>query len=374
MFHCISIIDRHIFSEWLKAFLICLGLTVGLILLEDMYNDLPELIELGAKGPAILHYYALLLPSFLPLIVPLAFMASVLYTLGILHRNHEITAMRASGLHVLCITRCLWFAGGALGGLLFYLNAYWIPQSVEGARHFYEALRFQDQAHKQAKDSVGLIYNLSFYNKLNDRLWFFNRFSQYTQTGYGLSLYIQDAQGNERERILAKEASFETESQTWVLKEGRELRFDPVSQEPIYSKYFSEKRYEGFSEDPYVMEASQKGIQDLSYRELELLLRYNPVESKSPQALAYQMARQNALAHPFSCLVILAVGIPFTISGVRTNPLIGMSKTVALVFLYYFLLSVCTRLGEGAILPISLAAWLPMLVMLGLSSRLYKTL
>lgn len=86
------------------------------------------------------------------------------------------------------------------------------------------------------------------------------------------------------------------------------------------------------------------------------------------------MARQNALAHPFSCLVILAVGIPFTISGVRTNPLIGMSKTVALVFLYYFLLSVCTRLGEGAILPIGLAAWLPMLVMLGLSSRLYKTL
>lgn len=59
-----------------------------------------------------------------------------------------------------------------------------------------------------------------------------------------------------------------TESQTWVLKEGRELRFDPLSQEPIYSKYFSEKRYEGFSEDPYVMEASQKGIQDLSYREL----------------------------------------------------------------------------------------------------------
>lgn len=87
------------------------------------------------------------------------------------------------GLHVLCITRCLWFAGGALGGLLFYLNAYWIPQSVEGARHFYEALRFQDQAHKQAKDSVGLIYNLSFYNKLNDRLWFFNRFSQYTPNG-----------------------------------------------------------------------------------------------------------------------------------------------------------------------------------------------
>ncbi len=354
--------------------MICLGLTVGLILLEDMYNDLPDLIQLGAKAPAIVRYYGLLLPSFLPLILPLAFMASILYTLGILHRNHEITAMRASGLHVLRITRCLWLVGAGLGGLLFYLNAYLIPQSVEGARHFYETLRFQNQAHKQAKETVGLIYNLSFYNKLHHRLWFFNRFSQYTQTGYGLSLYIQDEKGHERERILAKEVYFETESQTWVLQEGRELRFDAVTQEPIYSQYFAEKRYEGWSETPHVMEASQKGIQDLSYRELELLLHYNPVQSKSPQALAYQMARQNALAHPFSCLVILAVGIPFTISGVRTNPLIGMSKTVALVFLYYFLLSVCTRLGEGAMIPIGLAAWLPMLVMLSLSSRLYKTL
>ncbi len=374
MFPYISIIDRHIFSEWLKAFLICLGLTIGLILLEDMYNDLPELIQLGAKAPAILHYYGLLLPSFLPLIVPLAFMASILYTLGILHRNHEITAMRASGLHVFRITRSLWLMGAVLGGMLFYLNAYLIPQSVEGARHFYETLRFEQQAHKQSKDRVGLIYNLSFYNKLHHRLWFFNRFSQYTQTGYGLSLYIQDEKGHERERILAKVASFDPESQTWILKQGRELKFDPVTQDPIYSKYFSEKRYEGFSETPYVMEASQKSIQDVSYRELELLLQYNPVQSKSPQALAYQMARQNTLAHPFSCLVILAVGIPFTISGVRTNPLIGMSKTVALVFLYYFLLSVCTRLGEGAMIPIGLAAWLPMLLMLGLSSRLYKML
>lgn len=374
MFPYLSIIDRHIFSEWLKAFLICLGLTIGLILLEDMYNDLPELIQLGAQGPAILHYYSLLLPSFLPLIVPLAFMASLLYALGILHRNHEITAMRASGLHVLRITRSLWLVGGCLGGLLFCLNAYWIPQSVEEARHFYESLRFEQQAHKASKDRVGLMYNLSFYNKRHKRLWFFNRFSQYTQTGYGLSLYIQDARGNEEERILAKEAMFDSHTQTWIFKEGRELRFDSITQEPIYSKYFSEKHYTGFSEDPYVMEASQKGIQDLSYRELELLLHYNPLASKSPQALAYQMARQNVLAHPFSCLVILAVGIPFTISGVRSNPLIGMSKTVALVFLYYFLLSVCTRLGEGGMMPLTLAAWLPMLCMLGLSSRLYKML
>lgn len=374
MFNYIPILDRHVFTEWLKAFLICLGLTVGLILLEDMYNDLPELIELGAKAPAILQYYALLLPSFLPLIFPLAFLASVLYSLGVLHRNHEITAMRASGLHVLRITRSLWGVGVLLGGLLFYLNAYLIPQSVEGARSFYEGLSFSHQSKQNAKERVGLIYNLSFYNQLDQRLWFFNRFSQYTQSGYGLSLYIQDKAGKELQRILAKEASFDAATDTWIFKEGRELHFDPLSEEPIYSKYFLEKKQTGFSESPYLMEASQKPIQDLSQRELKLLLHYSPPELKSPQALAYEMAKHNNLAHPFSCIVILAVGIPFTISSVRSNPLIGMSKTVALVFIYYFLLMVCTRLGEAALLPILLAAWLPMLSMLILSSRLYKSL
>lgn len=374
MVNWIPILDRHVFAEWLKAFMICLALTVGLILLEDMYNDLPELINLGAKAPAILQYYGLLLPSFLPLIFPLAFLASVLYSLGVLHRNHEITAMRASGLHVLRITRSLWGAGILLGGLLFYLNAYLIPQSVEGARSFYEGLSFSQQSKQQAKERIGLIYNLTFYNQLDQRLWFFNRFSQYTQSGYGLSLYIQNNEGKELQRILAKEAVFDLSSQTWTLKQGRELHFDPLTEEPIYSKYFIEKKYNNFSESPYLMEASQKPIQDLSHRELALLLQYNPPELRSPQALAYDMARHNNLAHPFSCIVILAVGIPFTISSVRSNPLIGMSKTVGLVFVYYFLLMVCTRLGENALLPIVLAAWLPMLSMLAFSSRLYKNL
>lgn len=374
MFHCISILDRHVFTEWLKAFLICLGLTVGLILLEDMYNDLPELIELGAKTPAILQYYALLLPSFLPLIFPLAFLASVLYSLGVLHRNHEITAMRASGLHVLRITRSLWCVGMLLGLILFYLNAYLIPQSVEEARSFYEGLCFSHQSKQQAKERVGLMYNLSFYNQLDQRLWFFNRFSQYTQSGYGLSLYIQNQEGKELQRILAKEASFDAHTHTWIFKEGRELHFDPLSEEPVYSKYFQEKKYNSFSETPHLMEASQKPVQDLSYRELKLLLHYNPPRLKSPQALSYEMARHNNLAHPFSCLVILAVGIPFTISSVRSNPLIGMRKTVALVFIYYFLLMICSHLGEAGRLPILLAAWLPMLSMLSLSSRLYKNL
>ena len=56
--------DRYIFSEWVKTFLLTMGLTLGLLLMEDMYDDLPDLLTYGANIMDVAWYYLVLLPSF----------------------------------------------------------------------------------------------------------------------------------------------------------------------------------------------------------------------------------------------------------------------------------------------------------------------
>ena len=105
-----SLIDRYVLKEWLIAFALTLGVIVGVLILQNMYDSLPDLLRTDASFKQICLYYSLALPTYLPAILPIALLVSLLFALGNLHRNNEIIAMRASGLSLMHISRSLWVA------------------------------------------------------------------------------------------------------------------------------------------------------------------------------------------------------------------------------------------------------------------------
>lgn len=364
-----KLLDRYVLCEWLKVFLLAMLVTIGLILLEDMYNELQGMLEQGASLKDIYHYYVALTPSFFPIIVPLALLVSLLFSLGQMHRNHEITAMRAAGLNVFKITRTLWLASLILTLFLTYLNAKHIPQAIEKARTFRENLSFSKLVQKQEENNIGVVYNLSFDNRSSGRLWFINRYSQYSQKAFGINVYLQEALGNERQRIMAKEGYFDKEKKHWVMKKGRNIVFD-LEGDPIESKPFKKAIFPDLKESPELMMALKKHPQDLSYLELNMLIA-NVSKEDNPKIQAYMVNKHKILAAPFSCIIITAVAIPFVLGGVRVNPMIGISKTIALIFVYHFLMVVCTMMGGQQFLPAFVAAWLPNLVVLFVAGYFY---
>ena len=90
-------IDRYIFWEWLRAFLLALGATLGLLVIFDMYDNLGDLLDFNAASADILYYYFIIIPSLLPYILPVAFLVSLLFSLSNLHSNNEIVALRSCG-------------------------------------------------------------------------------------------------------------------------------------------------------------------------------------------------------------------------------------------------------------------------------------
>jgi lipopolysaccharide export system permease protein len=77
------------------------------------------------------------------------------------------------------------------------------------------------------------------------------------------------------------------------------------------------------------------------------------------------------LAAPFSCLVVVGIAVPFAVAGVRTSPMIGVSKAMGFFALFYLLVSFATIFGERQMIPALLAAWIPNIVMLAYSVRLF---
>ena len=62
-------------------------------------------------------------------------------------------------------------------------------------------------------------------------------------------------------------------------------------------------------------------------------------------------------------LIILAIAIPFAVSGVRVSPAVGVSKSIGLFLLYYLLSSFATMLGGNGYMDPFWAAWLPNLLL-----------
>ncbi|HBM85582.1 MAG TPA: YjgP/YjgQ family permease, partial [Opitutae bacterium] len=109
----------------------------------------------------------------------------------------------------------------------------------------------------------------------------------------------------------------------------------------------------------------------LSLFELRRIIETVPPE-ENPAVHAYQVRYFSLLAAPFSCLVVVGLAVPFAVSGVRTNPMIGVSKCMGYFAIFYVLISIATILGERQVIPVVLAAWLPNIVMLGAAAWFFR--
>ena len=366
-----SLIDRYVLKEWAVGFALTLGVILGILILQNMYDSLPDLLNTGAGFREILFYYGLALPVYFPTILPITFLVSLLFSLGGLHRNNEIVAMRAAGCGLLRVTRSLWLVGLLLSGFVLYLTAYVIPDSVERSRTFLDNLEYAAMADEEQADRRSMIFNLAFDNRKEGRLWFMNRFSERAWLGHGVNVHTRDADGQEVARVSAREAYFDDTRGHWVFLDGRELIFDPETGDPLRARPFEEKNFESYAEDPSLMLALHKEPDELSLRELDRIVETVQPE-ENPAVRAYQVRLYSLFAAPFSCFVVLGIAIPFATSGVRTNPMIGVSKCMGFFAVFYVLISLSMILGEREMIPTLVAAWLPNLVMLVLGVELFR--
>jgi lipopolysaccharide export system permease protein len=96
----------------------------------------------------------------------------------------------------------------------------------------------------------------------------------------------------------------------------------------------------------------------LSLWELRELVAYLRDE-ESPKLALYAVRYYSLIADFIGPLIVIAIAIPFAVSGVRVNPAVGVSKSIGLFFLYYIFTSFSTTLAAKGFVEPVVAAWLP---------------
>lgn len=368
-----NLFDRYLLREWLKMLGLLLAATLGLLLMISFYDDLRDLIQLGVGFSDIIFYFATLMPSYLSVVLRISMLLSLLFVLGQLHRNNELTAMRSAGLNIFATTRSLWLAGVVLCGVSLGLNAKVVPWSVETSRSLREGFEFNAEARQSGGVALGLVSSVAFDNQPQGRMWFMNRYSRVAQKGYGVTVSELDDQRREKTRIMAREAVFDPVGRYWTFHDGREIWFDPELGEIMRTVSFPVKAVRHFGEDPGLMMLIDRKAQDLSFNDLQRITQHFSSEH-SPKLAIYEVRYFSLLVDTLGPLIIIAIAIPFAVSGVRVSPAVGVSKSIGLFALYYILIALRTVLANTGSLEPLWAALMPVLVMIGLAAWFFGRL
>jgi lipopolysaccharide export system permease protein len=363
--------DRHLLREWLSILGLVLAATIGLMLVQVLYDDFRTLRDLGARGLDMWMYFFVTMPSFLAVVLPLALLLSLLFVLGKLHRANEFTALRAAGVGLMRITAPVWVVGVVACGLAWWLNSTVVPWSVETSRALKDNLQFRKQSATMAADRIGTVEGVAFNNPRAQRMWFFNRYSQVLHRGFGVTVSELDGRRRETSRIVASEAAPGKDG--WVFKYGREMTFDPTTGELEGTEPFTQKAVPGYHEDPKLMLLIDRPVRDLSFPELRQMIEYFTYEN-SEKVTPYAVRYYSLIADTLGPLIVIAIAIPFSVSGVRVNPAVGVSKSFGLFFLYYILTNIASSLATKDIVNPVVAAWLPNIGMVGLAVWLFAKL
>jgi len=92
-----GILFWYILRQYVTTLTICLMGLTSIYLIIDFFEKLRKFLRFDAEMASILLYFAFKIPDISFKLAPFAALMATLLTIGILNRNHEITAMRSCG-------------------------------------------------------------------------------------------------------------------------------------------------------------------------------------------------------------------------------------------------------------------------------------
>jgi lipopolysaccharide export system permease protein len=353
------LLDRYLLREVLVPLFYCLS---GFLLLWVSFDVIAELKYLQEQKLHVLdiaEFYLVKTPEIVVLILPMALLLALLYTLTNHARNHEITAIRAAGVSLwrLCLP---YFAVGLLASLtLFALNEFWVPKSSDAA----DAILARRSPPKTTYGRDKLV-KWGFTNSRAGRVWQIGVYD--LKTGEMINPKVFSKQRDGSYLLLSAERGVRTNG-VWTFYHASEYRYPAQTNSlPVLLGETNVARRPQFSE---TLEEIQSEIQigtgntlakakqaDIPISDIINYLRLHP---QPAQAAPLFTKLHGRLAAPWTCLVVVLIAIPFGAASGRRNVFVGVASSILICFIFFVLQQVSLALGAGGHVPSWLAGWFP---------------
>jgi LPS export ABC transporter permease LptG/LPS export ABC transporter permease LptF len=346
------ILDKYVVSEFLKIFFLVLAGFVSLILVFTVFDLLKDILSHDIAWSTVGQYLINLAPSILYQTTPLAVLIAVLVTFGVLNRNSEIIAMKASGISLYRLVIPIVFIAATLSASLFLFDQYYLPQ----ANRKQEALR--NIIKGKPPQTVLRPEQNWIFGQPNpgepDRIFYYQFFDPGRKEFANLSLFEFDPSTFAlSRRIFAARAVWNPDTDSWQFLNGWQRNI--VGANVSEYREFIKTSFAEVHEAPSYFQKESKKAQEMNFGQLESYI--GDLSQSGFDTMRLRVELWHKLAYPLMAVVIAVLAIPFALFMGRRSSLTGIAVAIAVALTYIVLNDLCENLGGVNYLPAALAAW-----------------
>lgn len=347
------ILDSYVIREFLNTFILVLAAFVMLMLVFTFFELVGDILRNHIPLTTVGEYLFNLTPSMLYQITPLAVLIAVLVTFGVLNRNSEIIAMKATGISLYRLVIPVVSIAAILAVGLFLFDEFYLPQAnrrQEALRSTIKGRPPQTFLHPEQvwifgqphPGEPGRIFYYQFFD--HDRSEFANlSIFEFNPSTFAIS-----------RRIFATRVYWQPAAHSWRFVNGWERDIDGN-----YSKYteFKSTTFAEIQEDPAYFNKENLQSQEMNFSQLDRYIK--DLRQSGFDTMRLRVALWHKLAYPLIAIVMAALAIPFALSMGRRGSLTGIAVAIAVALAYWVVDGLFGAMGNVNYLPAALAAWSP---------------
>ena len=343
------LVDVYMLQQFLYYFVVVL---VGFVLIFDaftLFDLLGDISKNHIAASMVLDYFRFLVPLMVYQLAPLATLVATLVTLGVLAKNNEVIAFKASGVSLYRLVLPLTLAGLVLAGGMFLLDDTFLPYANQR----------QDALRNEIKGRPPQTYFQPARQWIfgeNGKIYNYELFDSDHQLFGGLNVFELDPGTFQiRRRIFATRATWEPSQSTWVLAGGWVRDFE--SGKVVRYHPFRVDSLPEISEPPSYFRREVRQSYQMNWRQLGTYIASLQQAGFDTSRLTVQW--QKKFAFPMIAAIIVFLGAPFAFLVGTRGAIGGLAVAVGIGIVYWATAALFEAMGSVGQLPPFLAGWAP---------------
>jgi len=345
------IVDIYLLQRFFHYFAIIMGAFILLFETFTFFELLDDIARHHVPFLIVINYFRYLIPYLVYQLSPLGALVAVLVTLGVLSKNNEIVAFKASGISIYRIALPLLLAGAMLAGVLLILDDTYLPYANQR----------QDALRNQIKGRPAQTYTRPqrWIFGENNKVYNYDLFDPSQNLFGGLSVIELDpATFQMKRRVFATRARWLDTEKTWVLESGWVRDFADgavVKYEPFKVTTLAE-----LVEPPSYFNREVVQAFQMSWRDLRHYIDSLHRAGFDVSTLTVQWHKK--LAYPLIAPISMMLAIPFALLVGSRGAIGGIALGIAIGIVYWAVSALLEAMGGIGQLPPLLSAWSPDLI------------
>lgn len=339
-----NLIDRYVLRLFLKTLFYGLIAFLGVFILIDLVDHIDDFIDDEASLLSILKFYLYIAPAYIDYSLPISMMLASMFTMGILGKSREYTAILSSGTSLARMCRTLLVFGVLMTGL----SIGWREGVVaEANRRHHEVKEYEIEG--RARDGLRARRNFTHVDEMG-RVYLVSRFRPRPPTLEWVSIQTF-TDSTLVERLDARRAVWAQDH--WRLEEGSRREFTEDGRETVTP--FLTLPLEGATEPPKNFSDQRIQPEDMNWLQLRDFASW--VERTGGDPIPYRAEMAHKLSFPVINLIVVILGLSIGASQRRNTLWAGFGATIAAAFGYYLLTDFGLELGRSGVIPPVASAW-----------------